>query len=59
MATNVKLSVTRWVFFIMDAVSSVFKPNCSRIAVDADITVPKSSPEALEASNTAGMAPTV
>ncbi len=43
----------------MEAVSSVFKPNCSRMAVDADITVPKSSPDALEASNTAGIAPTV
>ena len=39
--------------------SLVFKPNCSRIAVDEDITVPKSSPEALAASNTEGMAPTV
>ena len=59
LATKVKLSVTRCVFFNIAEVLSDFKPNCSRIEVEAPITVLKSSPEAFEASRTAGIAPKV
>ena len=58
-ATKARLSVTRCVFWVIEAVSFVTKPNCSKIEVDADITVLKSSPEAFEASNTVGIAPRV